>query len=144
VVRASRRPSFLSVRSSFWFARWWSKVDSFLSSGDDLLTAAGKRRSDSRQVGSSLLFGLFGGFGGKRYSTLSRSIGHIPVAAKERRIVRFVKLSHQESQNNRKKSPFLIGTSPWLRWVKFASFFEYALANGLKQTTSSGCSVWVL
>jgi hypothetical protein len=48
--------------------------------------------------------------------TLSQFIGHIPVAAKDCKIVCFLKLACQASQNN-KKSPFLIGTSPWLRWV---------------------------
>jgi hypothetical protein len=64
--------------------------------------------------------------------TLSQSIDHTPVAAKERTIVSFLKLARQESQNSRKKSPFLIGTNPWPHWVYSASFFEYALLRSLK------------
>jgi hypothetical protein len=44
----------------------------------------------------------------KRLSICSRSIGHIPVASKDLCTSGFVKKAFQDSQNNGKKSPYVL------------------------------------
>ena len=64
--------------------------------------------------------------------------GDIPVASKDLSITFVVNAFTQAAQNSKKKSPFLIGSSPILSWVNCDTAFLYSDDRGLKQTTSNG------
>jgi hypothetical protein len=100
-------------------------------------TAARKMRSIQIQslpvvaCGSGVSFGFFL-VNCLRITTLF--FGHILVAAKDCRIVSFLKLTTQAFQKRVKKSLILIGTNPWLCGVWLIRLLVYAEARGLNIT----------